>query len=131
MSLSDEKGLTLEKTIQTLEAALRRLPSESDGTIPQQSGNNATDFIPTQIPLEEMSPTGTPATLSFSLSPQESSPASANGSPQNETRSGEAARVRDDASSGSVEDAVSAIDMVISRRIESTHIAYTGFAVVY
>ena len=61
MSLAEEKGLSLETTIQTLEAALHRLPSNPDGTIPLPSTDNSTansnEYIPTQIPSEEMSPT--------------------------------------------------------------------------
>ena len=105
MSLSEEKGLTMETTIQTLEAALRRLPSDPNGTIPLRAETTATDFIPTQVTPEEMSPTGSP--VQVSISPQETSPASMSAS-LNGTASCHGAGTRDDAVSlGSVEDAVS------------------------
>jgi hypothetical protein len=111
MSLEEEKGLSLEMTIQTLEAALHRLPSNPDGTIPVTSTDistgNSNEYIPTQIPSEEVSPTAGGRSISFSVQaqPQETSPvASTNeSSPASHTVN----TIRDDASSGSVEDAVS------------------------
>lgn len=109
MSLVEEKGLSMETTIQTLEAALHRLPSNPDGTIPHPSTEtprtNAANFTPTQIPSEDMSPTsGSSVSFVVPAQPQETSPTSTSTNAQ----SPEAARARrDDSSSGSVEDAVS------------------------
>jgi len=114
MALCEEKGLTVENMIQILEAALRRLPSEPDGTIPQPTEtNDSTGFIPTRIPPEEMSPTTSAISHTVLLqetspvSQQEMSPSSLSGSGSGHSAARRADVMRDDASSGSVEDAVS------------------------
>lgn len=114
MSLTDEKGLTIETMIQTLEAALRKLPSESDGSIPHPETNGSSaDFVPTQIPSEEMAPTSN--AISYAVIPQETSPSSMNGSGHSATRRA-AAEMKDDETTGSVEDAVSSNGCIVSPR---------------
>jgi hypothetical protein len=109
MSLADEKGLSMETTIATLEAALRRLPAESDGTIPEITETttvDSIDFIPTPVPAQEMSMPS--SHVSFAVqSPQETSPTSTSGSGHGATSRNVRSGAADDASSGSVDDAVS------------------------
>lgn len=109
MSLADEKGLSMETTIATLEAALRRLPAESDGTIPEITETTTVDsieFIPTPVPAQEMSMPSS-SHVSFAVQTQ-ISPTSTSGSGQGATsRDVRISGAADDASSGSVEDAVS------------------------
>ena len=120
MSLTEEKGLSIETTIQILDAALHRLPSNPDGTIPLPSMDNSTansnEYIPTQIPSEEMSPTAGGSSISYSVpaQPQESSPvATSTNESSREPASHTGNVIRDDTSNGSVEDAVSSYRYLI------------------
>lgn len=110
MSLTEEKGLALETTIRTLEAALKRLPADADGTIPdvaQTTTTDSIDFVPTQVPAEEPS---SPSQTAFpTIPPQETSPSSTNGTSGAAASIRERDEVADNGSTGTVDDAVSAI----------------------
>lgn len=111
MSLTEEKSLSLETTILNLEAALRRLPADADGAIPDLAQTNTADsidFVPTQVPPEQVTSSESP--IPFASVPQETSPTSTNGTANTAASVRESRDRTDDAvSSGSVEDAVSVV----------------------
>lgn len=105
MSLAEEKNLTMETTIRTLEAALHLLPSEDnvEGAYPTDTA----DFIPTPVTTRE--PMAAFNSDSPPLQPlQEASPASTGVTFDDSAGSGDGGG--DDGTDGSVDDDVSAYE---------------------
>lgn len=116
MALAEVKNLSLETTIIILEAALHLLPTTVDGgiqvyTISQPT--NAHDSIPAGYsPPQELMPASSP--ISATYSQHEACPSSPGETVEGTTGNG-GGRI-DDASSGSVEDAVSSL-MVFDKSV--------------